>query len=98
MGQGWPPSTPRHFWISFFLKKTLFGDNVHSFLENSFCKSRPRMAALANPYEAKCSYVDPPFFIFPPQPNQHLSFYIKIVTLASLFHEKTLFHVEPPLN
>ena len=32
-------------------------------MENSFVKSRPHMAALADPQSGKCSYVDPLSFI-----------------------------------
>ena len=67
-------------------------------LENSFCKSRSHMAALANPPEAKYSHVDSLSFMFSPQPNENLALHVKILTLASLFHDKTLFRFEPSLN
>ena len=56
-----------HFWGKAFSAK----DN-QVWLENSFCKSRSHIAVLANPCEAKCSYFDFLFCVFPPQPNQNL--------------------------
>ena len=67
-------------------------------LENSFCKSRPHMAAEANAYGAKCSYIDPLSFMCSPQPVKNISYYVKILIFGILFQEKVVFHLEASLN
>ena len=52
--QNHPPKKP---------KNVKFSDN-RFLLENSFVKSRPGMAALADPQSGKCSYINPLSFIF----------------------------------
>ena len=67
-------------------------------MEHSFCKSRPYMAHQANPYEAKCSYVDSLSFIFSPQPVKSIAFYVKSLVFGTSFHEKAVFHSEASRN
>ena len=88
MGPNRPGMLPEH-------SHTLLGHLCTTkLLKIAICKSRPHMAHLVNLSEAKCSYVDLLFVTFSPQ----LSFCVNVVTLASLVHEKTLFHVELSLN
>ena len=56
------------------------------------------MTALANLYEAKCSYFDPLSFISSPQHVNNIAFYINILICGTPFHEKVVFHLEATLN
>ncbi len=45
-------------------KKTYLVFATRCFVQNGFLKSRPHMAALADPQSGKCSYIDHLSFIF----------------------------------
>ena len=68
------------------------------FLENSFFKSRPHMAAQADPQSGKCSYIDLLSFILSAKTwfrrsNKWLLPGVLMSTPVS--HKNTLFHLEP---
>ena len=67
-------------------------------LNEYFCWSRPDMAALAEVFEATCSYFDPLSFMFSPQPVKHIAFYVKMFVFGTYFHEKVILHLEASLN
>ena len=68
------------------------------FVGNSFCESRPHMAALAKVTEAKCSYFDPLSFMCSPQPDENIAFRFKILVFSTPSPENALFHFAPSLN
>ena len=74
-------STPRHVWVIFRKNKGL--------LKNMICVGKlclqksTSYGSSGKPYEAKCSYFDPLFFIFPPELSQNLTFYVDLSTLAA---------------
>lgn len=96
MGWEWSPTIPRHFWVMFAENHVSLRMSIS--LENYFCNSRPHMAALANPSEAKCSYFDPLSFMCSPKLDQNIALYLKMLTSTPVFLTNTLFHLEPSLN
>ena len=70
----------------------------HQFLLGKhFIKSRPHMAALADPQSGKCSYIDPLSFIFSKKTekldfhDQNTAFYLKILISTPVFPWKSTF-------
>ena len=59
--------------------------------KTTFCKSRPYMAALANPPEAKYSHIDPLSFMFSPKPDQNITCYVNMLTSTPVFLKKHFF-------
>ena len=67
-------------------------------LENGFVKSRPHMAALADPQSGKCSYIDPLFSIVSAKTHFRRSkkqLLPGVLISTPVSHKHTLFHLEP---
>ena len=74
--------------------KTPFFCEDRCFVQNGFFKSRPHMAAQADPQSGKCSYIDPLSFIFSSKtglsrPKHSLS--LHVVDLNPSFSWKSIF-------
>ena len=64
--------------------------------ENSFFKSRPRMAPQADPQSGKCSYIDPLSFIVSSKTGlsrPQTDFYLMFLISTPVFHD-FFFHLE----
>ena len=85
--QNHPPKNP---------KNVIFFEN-RCFVQNGFLKSRPHMAAQADPQSGKCSYIDPLSFILSSIRDQNIAFYLKCLISTPVFSGKALFHLEPSL-
>ena len=82
---------PKNLKTSTFLKPDFV-------LENSFVKSRPHMAAQADPQSGKCSYIDSLSFILSAKTRflRSTNWLLPGVLLSTpVFHLKALFHLEP---
>ena len=86
--QNHPPKNPKTVKIS----------ENQFVLENSFVKSRPRMAALADPQSGKYSYIDPLSFIISKKNrnkldfhDQNIAFYLKFLISTPVFSWKSTF-------